>query len=132
MKAGRQAGAVNRVEVSVEYRPPENQRTFSIYPHAKDDGAIFIEPGQTTGVSFLFKDAQFYGAPQTAKNHIQSPGGDVARPLLKGAKCQVWVRGVNSESTTFHMHLEIVCQDQAFQMFRRLLADSGDRTVPGQ
>jgi hypothetical protein len=130
---GRRAGVINRVEVSVEYGEGKG---FATYPHTEDDAAISIEPDKTILAVFLFKDAHSDWMPDSAKADLPSLGGDHNRPLLRHARCRVWARGVDADGSPYYTDMSIGCQDHAFQMFRRMLADEvsgarGEKPQPG-
>ena len=120
--SGRRTGVVNRVNVAIIYGV--NRKEFSIFPTTKDDTAIAIEPGKTVLANFLFDGARSYWTPDVARNDLFELGSDVARDLLKDAECSVWVRGVNSDGSSYKANVVMGCQDHAFQMFRRLLAQA--------
>lgn len=77
----------------------------------------------------MFAKAQSYWTRETAKNDLLSLGHDVERPLFKGADCKVWVRGVNADGSMYYSNEPFRCQDNAFQMFRKLLVDDTERAT---
>ncbi|WP_426424177.1 hypothetical protein [Bradyrhizobium genosp. A] len=123
---GRRTGAINRINIVFLYERKE----LSIYPTTRDDAAIFIAPGQTVGAEFFFANARTYWTPPMAKNDLPSLGGDVERPLYREAECKVWIRGVNADGSVVHENTPFTCQDNAFQLFRKLLADEMQQRTP--
>lgn len=123
--SGRRTGAINRIWVTVTYPKSPEIRSFSIYPHTKDDGAIFVGPGKTLGTQFLFANSRMHWQPKIAeKEDFSSLGSDFGWTLWGDTDCKVWVKGVNADGSPFNSKLDMGCQNGAFQMFRKLLEDA--------
>lgn len=128
---GRRVGAINRAEVAVTYVTTDHDHNvFAIYPETKGDAAISIAPGTTILVPFSFSGVRCEWMPSSAKKDIQSLA-DVKRPILaeKSTSCQAGARGVNADGTPYNEYVDIGCQDQAFQMFRKLFGKISDGSV---
>jgi hypothetical protein len=117
---GRRTGAISRVWISVVYREQNEIRLFSIYPHTKDDGAIYVEPGKTLGAEFFFSNSQVHWRPKNAAaEDLQKLVSGFF--ILRDAECTISAAGINADGSPFDTKLKFDCTNQAFQMFRKIL-----------
>jgi hypothetical protein len=113
--SGRRTGAINNVRVFVTWG--SDARSFTIDPETKDDGATFIEPGKTVGQELIFDGARIHWEPAEAAADLKELDGK----LLLQAKCQVIVRGVNSDGSEYMQRKDFSCIRYGLQIFRRLV-----------
>jgi hypothetical protein len=124
---GRRTGALNRVGLAVDYGP---NRSVEIYPHTKDNAAVFVEPEKTVGVILFFADAQIDWSPTDASKDLASIGKGVDSPELAMSKSTVYVRFVNSDGRISNSKLELTQHSLVFPIFRRLLQKAVSAGLP--
>jgi predicted nucleic acid-binding Zn ribbon protein len=122
---GKRAGAINRLWFTVLYKKDKEIRNFSIYPHTKGDGALYLQPGKTTPADFIFANSVSHWGPQE-KNAEDLPM--LALPDFwewnateKNATCTVRLSGINADGSEFKDKRDVSCTGQAYQMFRKLV-----------